>query len=299
VYHEPNFIPFPSDLLTVATIHDLSILQSPEWHPADRLAYFDKHFQRGLAQCAHFIAISEFGRRELVTKLGISPERISRTYMGIRPDLTPLPRCRVEPILRRLGLPAQYLLYVGTIEPRKNLLMLLRAYCSLPARLRTAWPLVLVGGWGWNAQDVADFYHNEAQARGVIYRGYVPDKYLGALYNGARALVFPSHYEGFGLPPLEMMACGGAVLASTAGALVETMGDQAHLIGASDVDGWQRSMERVLTDDDWCQALREGATTVARPYTWEQCAADTIRAYRRVCGQANDDAQPGAARLAG
>jgi alpha-1,3-rhamnosyl/mannosyltransferase len=188
---------------------------------------------------------------------------------------------------------------VGTIEPRKNVLMLLRAYCSLPARLRAVWPLVLVGGWGWNSVDVADFYHREARARGVIYRGYVPDKYLAAVYNGARALVFPSHYEGFGLPPLEMMACGGAVLASTAGALTETLGSQADFICASDVDGWRRSMARVLTDDDWCQALRDGATVIARPYTWEKCAADTLGVYRRLCGYANGDERPHAARLAG
>src|SRR6185369_12251922 len=110
---------------------------------------------------------------------------------------------------------------------------------SLPESLRVRYPLVLVGGWGWNAGEVADYLSREARHRGVIHLGYVADADLPALYNGARALVYPSHYEGFGLPPLEMLACGGAVLASTAGAVAEVVGSQAHLIAADDFDGWR------------------------------------------------------------
>src|SRR5439155_1795337 len=110
---------------------------------------------------------------------------------------------------------------LGTIEPRKNVLMLLRAYCSLPERLRNVCPLLLVGGWGWNISDVADYLDREARHRGVIHLGYVAEEHVPLIYNGAHALLFPSCYEGFGLPPIEMMACGGAVIASTAAAVVE------------------------------------------------------------------------------
>src|SRR5439155_14500276 len=170
----------------------------------------------------------------------------------------------------------------GTIEPRKNVLTLLRAYGSLPDHLRARYPLLLVGGWGWNAADVAAYLDSEAKARGVLHLGYVADEHTPALYNGARALLFPSFYEGFGLPPLEMMACGGAVIASTAGAIAETVGRRAHLLDPHDLDGWRAAMGRVAEDDDWCQELREGAEDVARPFTWEACAADTPRAYRLV-----------------
>jgi alpha-1,3-rhamnosyl/mannosyltransferase len=98
-------------------------------------------------------------------------------------------------------------------------------------------------------------------------------------------LVFPSLYEGFGLPPVEMLACGGAVLASTAGAVAETVGRQAHLVEPLDVDGWRKAMLRVATDDDWWRGLRRGAVEAARPFTWERCAADTLRVYRHLCGQ--------------
>jgi alpha-1,3-rhamnosyl/mannosyltransferase len=290
LYHEPNFIPLPCEQPTLATVHDLSVLLHPEWHPADRAAYFQTHFHRGLARCVHFLAISEFGRQEMVRELGIPPGRITRTYMGIRPGLGPLSPIETGQVLRALQLPPRYLLYLGTIEPRKNILALLRAYCALPESLRSQWPLLLVGSWGWNTLPVADYLHREARHRGVIHRGYVNEKHLAAIYNGARALVYPSLYEGFGLPPLEMMACGGAVLASTAGALVETVGSRAHLIDPHDTDGWCRAMLRVLSDEDWWHSLRTGVVAMARPYTWERCAADTLRVYRSLCGVAEPEA---------
>jgi len=116
----------------------------------------------------------------------------------------------------------------------------------------------------------------------VIHLGYVKDRYLPAVYNGARALIYPSLYEGFGLPPIEMMACGGAVIASTAGALVETIGGQAHLVEPEDERGWMNAMTRVIEDQDWWRLLKQNAAQVAVPFTWDACAADTLAAYRKV-----------------
>jgi alpha-1,3-rhamnosyl/mannosyltransferase len=282
LYHEPNFIPLSSELPTVATLHDLSVLNHPEWHPADRVAHFERRFRAGLSQCIHFLAISESGRQEIIRTLGLRPDQVTRTYMGIRPNLRPMSDDEVQPVLKRLGLPPRYLLYLGTIEPRKNVLTLLRAYSDLPSEVRTDFPLLLVGGWGWRSADVAAYLDAEAGPRGVRRVGYVPEEAVGALYNGARALAFPSLYEGFGLPPLEMMACGGAVLASTAAALVETVGPRAHLIEPLDVDGWRAALLRVTTDDDWHRELRRGTEEVARPYTWEACAETTLGVYRKL-----------------
>jgi alpha-1,3-rhamnosyl/mannosyltransferase len=291
VYHEPNYLPLPVDLPTVTTVCDLSAVLHPEWHPRDRIAYFEQHFRRAVAHSEHFIAISEFGRQEIIRTLGLAPERVTRTYMGVRPGLRPLPYGAVAPVVKQLGLPPRYLLYLGTLEPRKNLLMLLRAYCALPERLRLRCPLVLVGSWGWNTGELAAYLHQHARPRGVIHLGYIAEEHLGAVYNGARALVYPSLYEGFGLPPVEMMACGGAVLASTAGALVETVGTHAHLIEPDDLDGWRDGMARVLQDNDWCEALREGVVGLAARFTWENCAADTWRVYRRLAGVADADGE--------
>ena len=285
LYHEPNYIPLPVDRPKVATIHDLSVLLHPQWHPADRVAYYEKYLRLAVRETDHFLTVSESCRREVIETLGVKPERVTRTHLGVRPNLGPLAPEVTVGELKRLGLPSQYLLYVGTVEPRKNVLRLLQAYCGLPQSLRDFWPLLIVGRWGWSSSDVADFYEREAKHRGVRQLGYVAEESLSVLYNGARALLFPSHYEGFGMPPIEMMACGGAVLASTANAVVEVVGDKAHLTDPDDTEGWRDAMARVLTDDDWHRSLRERVAEAAARFTWENCAADTLKVYRSVCGK--------------
>jgi alpha-1,3-rhamnosyl/mannosyltransferase len=293
LYHEPNFVPLPCDLPTVVTVPDLSVLLHPEWHPADRVAHFERRFRRGLGQCAHVLAISEFCRQEIIQTFNLSPRRVTHTCMGVRPGLGPMPEEEVRVGLRRRGLPPRYLLYLGTLEPRKNVLTLLRAYCTLPTAVRDRWPLLLAGGWGWNTSELAAYLHDEARHRGVVHLGYAAEADLALLFNGARALAYPSFYEGFGLPPMEMLACGGAVLASTAGAVAETVGGQAHLIDARDLDGWRAALLRVATDDDWWAQLRRGAAAAARPFTWERCAAETLAVYRHVAGQAQQPRRAG------
>jgi alpha-1,3-rhamnosyl/mannosyltransferase len=285
LYHEPNFIPLPGDVPTLATFPDLSVLLHPQWHPADRVTHHERHFHRAVGRCVHILAISEHARGEIVRTLGVPASRVTRTYMGVRAGLGPLPPKEVKAGLARLGLPREYLLCLGTIEPRKNVLTLLRAYCELPWEVRERFPLVLVGGWGWGVGPVAEYLDREARYKGVRHLGYVADRHLGLLYNGARALAFPSFYEGFGLPPVEMLACGGAVLASTAGAVAETAGAAAHLIDPRDEVGWHDALLSVCTDDEWWSVLRRGAVEAARPFTWEQCAADTLRVYRQLAGR--------------
>ncbi len=285
LYHEPSFLPIDCDLPTVVTIPDLSVMLYPQWHPVDRVATHQREFLRGIARAEHVIAISDFARMEIIRQLGLPADRVTRTYMGVRSGLRPLPSDAVQARLRQLELPPTYLLHVGTIEPRKNVKMLLQAYCALPSSLRQRFPLILVGGWGWNSAEVHAYLQEDARHRGVRYVGYLAEADLAYLYNGARALVFPSLYEGFGLPPVEMFACGGAVLASTAGAVAETAGHKAHLLHPEDVVGWRDAMERVCTDEEWWQSLRRHATDAARPFTWERCASDTLRVYEAVLGQ--------------
>ena len=298
LYHEPNYIPLPSELPTIATIHDLSVLLHPQWHPADRVAYYERSFHEGLRQCGHLLAVSEFTRQEVIRVLNVAPDRITCTPLGVRADLRPLDARALGETVRRLGLPAQYLLFVGTIEPRKNPLMLMRAYCDLPGEVRERCRLVLAGSWGWNAGEFAEYYEREARHRGVVHLGYVPDGDLAAIYGAARALVFPSFYEGFGLPPLEMMACGGAVLASTAGAVAEVVGQRAHLIAADDLSGWRDAMRRIISDDDWQRVLRQGVRERAAEFSWKRCAQQTLCVYRLMPGLPIADDAP-RRRLAG
>jgi alpha-1,3-rhamnosyl/mannosyltransferase len=289
LYHEPNYIPFQTNLPTLVTVHDLSVLLYPQWHPAQRVIRFETDFHKRLGGCRHVLTDSEFIRQQVIRELHFPAERVSRVHLGVHPHLGPVPTELAAAKLRRLGLKPNYLLYLGTIEPRKNVLMLMQAYCSLPQPLRERCPLLLVGQWGWKTQEMAAYYDAVARHQGVRHLGYVPDRLLPAIYNGARALVYPSFYEGFGLPPVEMLACGGAVLASTAETLVETVGGKAHLIPPHDVDGWRAALARIIVDDEWRASLRHKATDFARRYTWKRCAAETVDVYRLVTGSARTD----------
>lgn len=293
LYHEPSFLPVDCDLPTIVTVHDLSVLLHPEWHPRDRVEEHAREFERGVARAVHVLTVSDHARKEIIRTLGLPADRVTRTYNGVRPGLRPLPEVDVKERLAQLGLPPRYLLYLGTIEPRKNVLTLLRAYCALPVTVRLHYPLVLVGAWGWNSGEVHRYLHDVARHRGVHYLGYLPEAHLPVLYNGARALAFPSHYEGFGMPPVEMLACGGAVLASTAGAVAETVGRKACLIHPDDVGGWRDALARVCEDDDWWCELRRDAADAATPFTWRRCAADTLAVYREVL-----EGRPGLRRAA-
>jgi alpha-1,3-rhamnosyl/mannosyltransferase len=282
LYHEPNFIPLPSSHKTVTTLHDLSVLLHPEWHPKARVEWYERSFSQTLRQSDHLIAVSEFTRRQVQRHLYVPANRVTRVYNAARPEFQPLARKTVAEMLQKRGLPARYLLYVGTIEPRKNILRLMQAYCALPEPIRLSCPLLLVGQWGWNVASEQKYYEDEAGHRGVCQIGYLADDLMPAIYNGARALVYPSLYEGFGLPPLEMLACGGAVLGSTAEAIAEVVGKQGELIAPENVDGWRTSMMRVIIDDDWHQQLRHGAQETARDFSWQRCAEETVAVYRRV-----------------
>src|SRR5262249_55832580 len=165
--------------------------------------------------------------------------------------------------------------------PRKNVATILRAYCMLPEALRRRHALVLVGAWGWKYREVREYYESTARPRGVVHLGYVADENLPALYNAARALVFPSHYEGFGLPPLEMLACGGAVISSAAAALREVLGKHAHFVEPEDVVAWRRAMGRILLDGGWHHKLCQAGRDRARQFSWEDTAERTWRIFRR------------------
>ncbi len=282
LYHEPNFIPLAGRPPAVVTVHDLSVILHPEWHPADRVRHHERCFRRGLADAHHILTVSRFVRRQVIDHLGMSPERVTAVHNGVGPEYFGAGTADADRVRRELSLPPDYLLFVGTIEPRKNVLTLLRAYGDLPAELRHRCPLVLAGGWGWKSADVADYFRHEAAGKGVIHLGYTDDRHLPGLYAGARALVYPSLYEGFGLPPLEMLACGGAVLSSTADALREVLGDRGQCIDPLDVGGWRAALARVIGDDDWLTTLRRGARERAARFSWQRCAAETAAVYRSL-----------------
>jgi glycosyltransferase involved in cell wall biosynthesis len=291
LYHEPNFVPIRTHLPTIVTVHDLSVILHPEWHPAERVAMHEKCFHRGIATAAHIIVVSEAVRQEMIDVLGVLPGRVTAIHNGIGDQyLGAGPTCgaSMSDPRRDARLPERYLLTVGTIEPRKNLLTIMRAYCDLPAQERSACRLVIVGGWGWKSEAERAFFEHEARHRGVVHFGYASDAELPALYAGATALLYPSFYEGFGLPPVEMLAGGGAVIASTAAAVREVVGRHALLLDPLDFEGWRDAMSRIIREPGCLDECRRGGIQHARQFTWSRAANRTLGVYRTVLEAKNN-----------
>lgn len=282
LYHEPNFVPFRTPLPLVVTVFDLSVLLYPQWHPAARVKAHEAAYARGLGLADHIIVGTEAVRREAQLHLGLAPERVSAMLCGIGPQFRPQSAEAVRAVRAKHGLPTRYTLYVGTVEPRKNVATLLRAFCDLPPGLRDACPLVLAGGWGWKADAERDLFHSEARDKGVRHIGYVSDADLPALYAGADALLYPSFYEGFGMPPVEAMACGTAAVTSRADAVLEAVGRAALTLDAADGAGWRDALARIAADPHYLDEYRRRGPAHAATFTWEACARVVYGVYRKV-----------------
>lgn len=280
LYHEPNHIPIRTRAWTVTTVHDLSVLAHPDWHPADRVRWYERDFAAGVRQTTRFIAASAYTKGEMVRRLGVPADRIDVTYQAPRAAFRPLARDQARQVVAPLGLPERFLLFVGTLEPRKNVVGLLQAFAALPAALRKRVPLVLAGGWGWKMESLPDSLAQHGLLDDTRLIGYQSDTVLAALYSLCTALAWPTLYEGFGLPPLEAMACGAAVISSTATSIPEVVGDAGVLLDPTDVPAWTEALRRMCEDDPWrAEWARRGLARAAR-FSWSRCADETIACYR-------------------
>ncbi len=283
IYHEPNFMLRPFAGPTVTTIHDLSVLRYPEFHPKERVTQFERLLPRTLARADRIVTDAPLIRAEIIDTLGVAAERIVAVPIGIDAVYRPVSADRRSAVLRRYGLDDRgYLFCVGTLEPRKNLAGLVDAYGKLPTALRRQFPLVMAGGRGWREELFENKVANLEQSGEVRRLGYVPEGDLPALYSGARAFAFPSFYEGFGLPPLEALACATPVLTSRGTAMEELAGQDSLLVDPHDVDAISRGLEEVLTDERALERAAKTAPVLAGRYSWRACAAAMIAIYRAL-----------------
>jgi len=270
VYHEAGYFPMPCNgrkARTVFTIHDLSLLLHPEWHPGERVAFWKRHFAERVGWADAFCAVSEFTKRQMTEHLGLAPDKITVTPLGVdgaifnrRDDV------EAQALLEEAGVSDGYLLFVGSGDPRKRLDHAVEALDILGWKQ----PLVVVGWSGWD----------HARARGVVDMGYVSDRVLAQLYRRAALLLMPSEYEGFGLPVLEAMACGCPVLSSGAEALREVGGDAVACVDARNPRSYSEAVDALVGDDRTLVDMADRGVARAARFSWGETARKTLRAFR-------------------
>lgn len=283
LYHEPNFLAFKCKKPAIITVHDLSWIRYPHTHPIERVRAMDKYFEPGLRHAALILTDSAFVKRELIEVFGLRPELIMPVPLGVEPLFRPQSAEETLPVLNRHALlHGRYLLAVGTLEPRKNLQVALQAFSQLPAAIRKHYPLVLVGMKGWHTAALEQQMAPMIGAGEVRQLGYLSREELAAVIAGAVTLIYPSLYEGFGLPPLEAMACGVPVIAADASSLPEVVGETGLLINPHHTEAITQAMELLVTDATTRHTLSVKALERSKKFSWEHCARQTTDAYRQV-----------------
>ncbi len=281
LYHEPAFLPFRFDGPIVITIHDLSPLRYPETHPADRVENFRRMLPDAIERASRIIVDSEFVGREVMEMFRVDPARVCPIHLGVSAEYRPRTAEETSGCMARYGLQrGQYIFAVGTLEPRKNLIQAVEAHSRLPESTRRRAPLVLAGAKGWITGDLEAKLEAAERSGDVRWLGYVPAADLPLLYAAARFLVYPSIYEGFGLPVLEAMASGIPVITSNQASLPEVAGDAALMVEPRDGDGLREAMLRFVENDDEVRRHVELGYAQAARFTWHACAQRTIAVYR-------------------
>ncbi|MGH2461905.1 MAG: glycosyltransferase family 4 protein [Chloroflexota bacterium] len=289
VVHSPDFIP-PARLgrrwARVMTVHDLAFLRFPNLLTAEAHRYYGQ-IHRAVGEAERIIAVSEATRRDLLELTPAAPERVTVIPEGVTPAFVPAdPSAAAVDVARRFGLRRPYFLFVGTLEPRKNLRRLIGAFAKFRQRVGEAGPtLVLAGRPGWLADDLEELARPLGDA--VRFLGAVDQEGLIALYNATLALVLVSIYEGFGLPALEAMACGRACLVSDAGSLPEIVGEAGLSVPAADVDAISGALERLWDDAGLRRALGERGRQRAARFDWASVAQRTNDVYRQAAACAS------------
>jgi glycosyltransferase involved in cell wall biosynthesis len=282
IVHGPNyFLPTGVDE-GVVTVHDLSVFHYPKTHPPLRVRAFERFFASSLERAVHIITDTETVRRELIEKFAVRPEIVTAIHLGVDARFRPRQESSPEKFAT-LGLtPGKFGLCVSTLEPRKKILELLSAWERLPDALRAEFPLVLAGGAGWQNEDLHKEINRGVERGWLRLLGFVDDAWLPELYSQTALFIYPSIYEGFGLPPIEAMASGVPVIVADCSCLPEVCGGAARYVNPDDTEEFTSTIADTLLDAAWRgQAIKLGLER-ASGFSWERCVEDTIGVYRNV-----------------
>lgn len=284
LFHSPDFVlpPVSGRIPTILTVHDLSFIHYPETFPPKLVDYLNRVVPWSVNRAGHILADSESTRRDLQSFWGVDAERITVLYSGVNERFRPVSDATVlDAVCARYGLPRPFVLAVGTVQPRKNYEMLVRAF--RPVADHHPHSLVIVGGKGWLDEGLPVEIERQGLRERVRLAGFVDDADLPALYSAADLLAFPSLYEGFGLPLLEAMACGTPVLSSDASSLPEVAGGgSALLLSPHDESAWSSAMIALLDDSAARQRLSAAGFKRSAQFSWAAAARQLASMYRKM-----------------
>jgi len=274
VFHMTQHLQRPPDGVRLTTmIHDPTPITLPKCHTASNVRYFERFVRDVLPRLHSIITPSEAVKLELVNELSVDESKIHAVPHGVEPDFYEVTQAQFQVARETYGLPQHFVLFVGSMEPRKNLERLAHAYDMLPGKLQAEYPLVIAGTTGWKNERIRVRLEKNKNVRLI---GYVRRELLPAVYASCAAFVFPSLYEGFGLPVLEAMAAGAPVICSKVSALPEVTGGGAMLVPPEDVDGWAAGMMKVLSDPHRAKVMADAGRQRARAFTWTRTATETL-----------------------
>lgn len=277
-----NVAPWGSPVPTVITIHDLAFIRFPYTFRAHNRTYLDVATRTSARRAAAILAVSEHTKREVVGLLGVPPERVIVTPDAARAHFQPPDPATLEAFRQQHNVPEQFVLYVGTLEPRKNLPTLLEAYSQVARHSRA--PLIIGGGKGWLYGPVFQRLEALGLRDRVQFIGYIAEEDLPLWYAAATIFVFPSIYEGFGMPPLEAMSCGTPVVTSNSSSLPEVVGNAGLMVPPTDADALAEAIMRLLDNEGLRREMRHRGLQQAQSFSWRTTAERTLAVYERVCG---------------
>lgn len=281
VYHGVlNVMPLLAGIPSVVTIHDLSAILFPQTFRRINRMYTRWAINVSARRAAHIFTVSEYARQEIITHLNVPAERVTVTYDACDERFRPSSPAELAAFRQRNQLPERYLFYLGTLEPRKNIPRLLDAYAKIAHEVDV--PLLIGGGKGWLYEPILAQAERLQLGDKLKFVGYIPQEEQHLWYGAATAFVFPSLYEGFGMPPLEAMACGTPVIVSNASSLPEVTGDAGLQVDPYDVDGWADAMRRVVTDATLRADLATRGPIQAARFSWYETARRTLAVYQSV-----------------
>lgn len=278
--------PLANRLPTVLTIYDLSFVRYPQlFRPFNRW-YLSTLTRVSAHRADAVIAISDSTRRDVISAFGVPEQRVQTVYCGADDVFCPLSAAQIAAFRAEKNLPEHFIFRLGTLEPRKNVEGVIRAYAAWRQRDTAAPPLIVGGGKGWYYEQVFRLVETLGLTEHVYFPGYLSQNELPLWYNAATMFVYPSYFEGFGLPVLEAMACGTPVITSNVSSLPEVAGEAAIFVSPDDIDGLSIAMQHIITDAALAQSLKEKGLQQAAQFNWAKTAIETASIYRQVLEKA-------------